>query len=70
MDSESSCWGRSSRPKVSKWPTAWVCPLAQPAPKRTLGLATHTHTHLLLLSVVSSRAESLPLPEEELCELR
>lgn len=25
---------------------------------------------LLLLSVVSSRAESLPLPEEELCELR
>lgn len=27
-------------------------------------------THLLLLSVVSSRAESLPLPEEELCELR
>lgn len=25
---------------------------------------------LLLLSVVSNRAESLPLPEEELCELR
>lgn len=25
---------------------------------------------LLLLSVVSRRAESLPLPEEELCELR
>lgn len=31
---------------------------------------THIYTHLLLLSVVSSRAESLPLPEEELCELR
>lgn len=27
---------------------------------------THARTHLLLLSVVSSRAESLPLPEEEL----
>lgn len=66
MDSESLCWGRSNRPKMRKWPTAYAYPLAQLLPYP----AIYIPTHLLLLSVVSSRAESLPLPEEELWELR